>query len=402
MPKYCAGLEDPAGGAARPCLFAQDGRGGPAQPTGTRCVLCCVDTLQRALSSRVGKGNLQRLLKHWRRIKSPVYQAAFDLGSLCALSTNEQCLLRTRAGEESKFELRTSWLHKKKQRLKHFVMGRPIPAASPGISEGSQKYLKAAARWRQGNRDFRLHWTYVHYRKKEPFTNVKMKRKCRTHWRGKHTVARALRREWWKARRTLKAKYLASMAAGPPFRKSGLKWAMEEGILQAGIQVPLSSGAAHLCQPRWCFLTLAGDTLYFESFDDRKRFKTKQLQSAKVSINNAFGRVEYSIEQEEYVHEWDSIRNGVIFSPLCVGNMLERLGFKLQLLREYSAWPTGAISLLQIRSTTENSRFYDYWTALKSFEDRVYLLDAFRRGPALIGNMQHTVQIYTTYAVVPF
>ena len=178
---------------------------------------------------------------------------------------------------------------------------------------------------------------------------------------------------------------------------------MEEGLLETGIQVPLADGVVQLCQPRWSFLTPAGDVLYFESLDDRKSSKMKRLQSAKVSINNAIGRTEYAIDREEYVHDWNShiICNGVIFSPLCVGSMLERLGFKLQLLREYNASPTGAIGLLQIRSTTGRSDA-SYWAALIPFESRVYLLDAFQRKRALIENMQHAVQVYTTYAMVPF
>ncbi|CAE7258064.1 POL [Symbiodinium sp. CCMP2592] len=403
MPVYCAGFEDPAGGLARPCIFAHDGNGGRARPTGKRCMLCCLEKLQQALSSRVAKGNLHRLLKHWRRIGSPTYEAAFGLGSLCALSTNEHCLLRARAGEGCDFDLQTSWLHKKKQRLEHFVMGRPIPAASPDISQGSQKYLKAKAKWHKGNRDFRLHWRYRQYRVKEPFANIKTRCKRRTYWRGRNAIVRGMRRAWWRARRILKTKYLAAMAAGPPYNRSGLKWAVEEGLLETGIQVPLADGAVQLCQPRWSFLTPAGDVLYFESLDDRKSSKTKRLQSAKVSINNAFGRPEYAIDREEYVHDWSShmIRNGVIFSPPYVDSMLERLGFKLQLLREYSAWPAGASGLLQIRSTT-GSAAAGYWAALIPIEGRVYLLDAFQRGPALIENMQHAVQVYTTYAMVPF
>ena len=403
MPVYCAAFEDPAGGPARPCIFAADGNGGRAQPTGKRCMLCCLETLQRVLSVRVAKGNLQRLLKQWRRIGSPTYEAAFELGSLCALSTNNQCLLRARAGEEGHFDLSTSWLHKKKQRLEYFLMGRPIPAASPDISQGSRKFLKAEAKWYRGNQNVRLHYRYRNYRAKEPFANIKTTYKRRSYWRGKHAIARGMRRLWWSARRVLKTKYLAAMAAGPPFNRSGLKWAVEEGLLETGVQVPLADGVVQLCQPRWSFLTPARDVLYFESLDDRKSLKMKRLQSAKVSINNAFGRTEYVIDREEYVQDWNSdmIRNGVIFSPLYVGSMLERLGFKLQLLREYSAWPTGAIGLLQIRSTTGRPDA-GYWVALISFESRVYLLDSFQRKPALIENMQHAVQVYTTYAMVPF
>ena len=265
--------------------------------------------------------NLQRLLKQWRRIGSPTYEAAFELGSLCALSTNNQCLLRARAGEEGHFDLSTSWLHKKKQRLEHFLMGRPIPAASPDISQGSRKFLKAEAKWYRGNQNVRLHYRYRNYRAKEPFANIKTTYKRRSYWRGKHAIARGMRRLWWSARRVLKTEYLAATAAGPPFNRSGLKWAVEEGLLETGVQVLLADGVVQLCQPRWSFLTPARDVLYFESLDDRKSLKMKRLQSAKVSINNAFGRTEYVIDREEYVQDWNSdmTRNGVIFSPLYVG-----------------------------------------------------------------------------------
>ena len=317
--------------AAKPDrLFAQDGCGGPAQPTGKRCVLCCVEALHRTLSSRVGKGNLQRLLKHWRCIKSPVYEAAFELGSLCALSVGEQHLLRAKAGEESKLEKRNSWLHKKKQRLRNFLRGKPIPAASPRISEGSRKYSKDAAC--RDSKGWRQHWIYLQYRKQEPFANIKTNCKRRTYWRGKPAIVRGKRRAWWKVRRALKAKYFNSMAAGPPFHDASLKWAMEEGLLQAGTMVPLSMGIAYRRKPRWCFLTDAGDSLYFEGLEDRLDFQTQQLLSAEASVNNALAKTELVIDASETSslltergYDWYQhmlSHDQVIFSSLYVSNML--------------------------------------------------------------------------------
>ena len=229
MPVYCAGLEDPNGGAARPCIFAQDGMGGPAQPGKKRCSLCSLESLGGALASRVGKGNLVRQLKHWRQLGSPTYEAAFTLGLLCALPTSQQYSLRAKAGEAAKFLTSASWLHKKRKRLRHFLFGRPIPAASPSLSASSREYLQAAAsppgqRWR-------LHRAYMLRREMEPFSKVKTKCKRRTFWQGKPAIVRFHRRGWWRARRTLKTIYLSKLAEGPPLNIKALKWTVEEGLI---------------------------------------------------------------------------------------------------------------------------------------------------------------------------
>ena len=142
MPKYCLGLEDPAGGESRPCIFAQDGNGGRAQTSSGKrhCALCSLENLDQAFGSLVGKGNLQRQLKHWRRVGSPTYEAAFALGALAALSAGEQQLLRAKAGERGKFWKQSSWLHKRRLRLRHFLLGRPIPVAN--LSPRSHRYLQ--------------------------------------------------------------------------------------------------------------------------------------------------------------------------------------------------------------------------------------------------------------------
>ncbi|CAE7895608.1 unnamed protein product [Symbiodinium microadriaticum] len=192
MPRRCAGFQDPSDSGARPCLFASDGLGGPAQAKSSRsgrCVLCSVDALAQALESRVGKGNLVRRLRHWRRLGTPTYEAAFEFGSLLALSPHEQYGLREKAGEAARFRRQASWLHKGRQRLRHFLLGKPIPGGSPGMSASSQEYLQSKAS--SYCDDGHLHRIYMVYRKKEPFANVKSKCKGRTYWRGKLAIIRA-------------------------------------------------------------------------------------------------------------------------------------------------------------------------------------------------------------------
>ena len=145
MPRRCAGFLDPSHGGARPCVFVPDGLGGPAQANSSKarlCVLCSLDALAQQLDSRAGKGNLVRRLRRWswRRLGTPTYEAAFESGSLPALPPHEQHRLRQKAGEATKFRKQTSWLHKDRQRLTHFLLGKPIPGASPGMSTSSQEY----------------------------------------------------------------------------------------------------------------------------------------------------------------------------------------------------------------------------------------------------------------------
>ena len=163
MPKYCRGLQDPAGDEPRPCIFAQDGTGGRAQPGSSgkkHCALCSLESLDQALSSVIGKGNLQRQLKRWRQAGSPTYEAAFAFGSLCALSASKQQLLRAKAGEVAKFWRRSSWLHKRKPRLRHFLLGRPIPAAS---LDADSEYLSEiiAAGEMSGDQGWHLHFDLI-------------------------------------------------------------------------------------------------------------------------------------------------------------------------------------------------------------------------------------------------
>ena len=407
MPRRCAGFLDPSVGGTRPCVFAPDGLGGPAQANSSKarhCVLCSLDALAQALDSRAGKGNLVRRLKRWRRLGAPTYEAAFEFGSLLALPLHEQHRLRQKAGEATKLRRQTSWLHKDNQRLTHFLLGKPIPGASPGMSTSSQEYLQRKAS--SYCDDGRLHRIYMVYRKQEPFANIKSKCQSRTYWRGRLAIVRRKRCAWWKARRTLLAKYLASITRGPPFNSVGLKWAMEEGMLQAGAQVPLPT--PHYCQSQatW-YLTTTGDSMYFERFRE-KICPQGQLDSAVCTINNALGREESWIDQgdaqkhlEEKGYEWyrHMIQNGVIFSPLWVSSNLERLGFKLQMWRRQEPeWPPGVTSLLQIRG--DRRTYKEYWVALKSCNSEIYLLDSFRSTPVVLSNWKRALEAHPTYALV--
>ena len=123
MPHRCHGLEDPAGGTPRPCIFAADGKGGPAEVKRTRdgksCAFCCPDAFARACGSPAGKGNITKHLKQWRESGSPCYEAVFAFGIPgLVLPDAKQHDLRRRAGEVPTFNASISWLHKKKARLK--------------------------------------------------------------------------------------------------------------------------------------------------------------------------------------------------------------------------------------------------------------------------------------------
>ena len=414
MPKYCRGLQDPAGGEPRPCIFAQDGTGGRAQPGSSgkkHCTLCSLESLDQALSSVIGKGNLQRQLKRWRQAGSPTYEAAFAFGSLCVLSASEQQLLRAKAGEVPKFWRRSSWLHKRKPRLSHFLLGRPIPAAS---LDADSEYLSEviAAREMSGDRSWRLHVDFDRYRKMEPFSNVKTKHKGRTWWRGKVAWMRRCRSAWWRAHRALKANYLAAVARGPPFNNKGMFWAMKERFLQAGSKIALSCSDPQECYPRWYFLTKAGDSLFFETLPEDMDFGTKQVQSATCSMHNALGQAPLLLDTSEtinllcdrgygwYTHMLTHYHS--ILSPLVLGTCLERAGFKLEPWDKYAEWPAGATGLLQTRGNINKK----YWAALKSCESRyadrtVYLLDCFQSMPVKIINWKHALQVNRTYAVFP-
>lgn len=226
MPQRCLGLADPAGGPSRPCIFAADGRGGAARlyhkRDGMRCVFCCPDAFARACATRIGKGHLTRRLKMWRQAKSPVYQAAFDLGMPGALlSPDLQLKLRRRAGEGPKFDQRASWLHKKKSRLKALVRGKRI-LEEPKLSRtGADFLLMCNSNLRPLKVDRRLKMLRPYVRRYD---------KIRRRAKNKGWSNRRMRREWRKVRREIQK--LASLflpAAFPP----AVHWATDEGILSA-------------------------------------------------------------------------------------------------------------------------------------------------------------------------
>eukprot|EP00435_Cladocopium_sp_Y103_P030611 s2508_g7.t1 len=229
MPQRCHGLEDPAGGSPRPCIFAADGCGKASalhhQRDGQRCPFCCPEAFDRANSSRLGKRNITNRLKAWQADKNPVYEAAFTFGiPRLLLSFDAQQQLRRRAGELPRFQKKISWAHKTKTRLQALRHGKPIPAA-PTLSEAGHRFL-CQCRRRFDQRcldegDFWLPWVqelrfqvrkYDKYRRAEPGASV------------------IWRRAWWKLRRELRKRLQPAVAKGKPFA-AAIEWAAAEGII---------------------------------------------------------------------------------------------------------------------------------------------------------------------------
>ncbi|CAE7776132.1 POL [Symbiodinium sp. CCMP2592] len=410
MPRYCHGFEDPSGDGARPCIFSQDGRGGPAQTSNKSCVLCSLESLELALGSRVARGNLIRQLKHWRQVGSPTYEAAFGLGSLCVLSASEQCGLRAKAGERPNFKPSSSWLHKKQRRLRQFLLGRAIPRTS--LSTRSRKYVQSASSQRSGGQSWILHYYYVHNRKMAHRLATALKKVAGgTVWKGKKASLRGYRQRWWRARRELRRRYseLMAMAEGPLLSCRAAKWAIEEDILQAGFRVPLSDRMSCQNHPQWRFLAETGHILYFQSPHESLDFAQKQLASATCSINNALGRptcditlqtAQRLLKARGSEHDWRMCvkQDGKILSPFAVGCALEQIGFKLQYCSDPSIWPAGAQSLLQIRGDQNSGN--EHWAALTSCDGRIYVLDCFQGKPELVMNWHPDLQPCETYAVL--
>ncbi|CAE7296014.1 POL [Symbiodinium sp. CCMP2592] len=402
------GDEDPSGIGSRPCIFSQDGRGGPAQSSRKSCALCSLENLQLALDSRIAKGNLVRQLKQWRRNGSPTYEAAFGMGSLCVLSTSEQYGLRAKAGQPPKFKPSWSWLHKKSPRLKHFLLGRPILRANPSMSSSSRQYVKAASSPRSGIGSWRLLSAYVGCRKAAQRIAAATKKDARgSFWQGKKAMLRVYRRRWWLARRRLKRRYSALMVrTEKPFLSyKAAKWAIEENILQAGFRVQISRQN----HPQWKFLTETGSLLFFQSLNESLGLAQKQLATATCSVNNALGRQACDItlqgaqdllKARGYEHDWCTFlrQGGRILSPLVVDCALEKSGFKLQHCQNLEVWPAGAQSILQIRG--DRNSCHERWVALISCHSRIYLLDCFQDEPEPTVNCQLGVQPCDTYAVI--
>ena len=246
MPQRCIGFADPSGGQARPCIFARDGLGHPARVLrgrdGDRCVFCCPAALERALLNRVAKGHLMKRLKTWCKRGSPVYAAAFSFGALEALPEDTQCTLRWKAGEKPRLNLRTSWLHKNRQRLVRLLFGRPIPKAKPmsrdverfgWLCEDFKGRPAAHYAWVQAVRlEVRV---LCRARRKETEAakeqRVKQCMQVRGGWRGWGAVeARKRRRDWWRCSRVLRVKLSPRLAQGPPY-PIPVQWAIQFGVL---------------------------------------------------------------------------------------------------------------------------------------------------------------------------
>ncbi|CAE7565919.1 unnamed protein product [Symbiodinium natans] len=227
MPQYCAGFQDPSGGSAAPCIFAKDGKGGRAyikrKRDGNCCAFCCVQALEHALNSRFGTRHIVRRLIGWQKQGSPTYKAAFVMSSLVVLPEARQIRLRYKAGERSRFLQTTSWLHKRKVRLRRLLSGRPPPQITK-LSEESEQFLRACKYYgRADHPSTDCAWVKLLHK------DVAAVSHHRQQLRRLGNRSRHHRRAWWKLRRTIR-KCLLPYAQGPPYLIP-VAWAMEEAIL---------------------------------------------------------------------------------------------------------------------------------------------------------------------------
>ena len=225
MPQRCHGLEDPAGGTPRPCIFAADGKGGPAAVKrlrdGKSCAFCCPDAFARACGSRAGNGNITKHLKQWRESGSPCYEAVFTFGIPgLVLPHAKQRDLRRRAGQPLAFNTSTSWLHKKKARLKAFLHGKPIPDA-PELSQAGLHFVWQC-RSEQGKRMCKVKgWPKMLRRQVQRYGQLRAIEPKAT---------RRVRQQWWSLRRQLKKHLLPIAALGRP-SPPVVAWAIDEKII---------------------------------------------------------------------------------------------------------------------------------------------------------------------------
>lgn len=222
MPQFCVGLTDPAGGPARRCIFAVDGRGGPSvlrhKRDGPQCAFCSYEALLRACGSRIGKGHIIRRLKKLRAMRSPTYEAAFSIGMIgLAFSPEMQLKIRRSAGERPTFRRKISWVHRTKTRLETLLRGKLVPQA-PLLSPNAQDFFKQCVKNLPPDK---LHRT------------VKILRyhvRCYTKLRQRSHLQNSgpqLRREWWKLRRSLKHYFSSSQVSFP----AAVAWAIDGGLL---------------------------------------------------------------------------------------------------------------------------------------------------------------------------
>lgn len=230
MPQLCRGLQCPAGGPPRPCIFAANGKGGRNGVEGKRsgfgCAFCCPEAFDKACNSRCGKGNLTRRLKEWREKGSPVFKAAFTLGMPGLLLPLElQHKLRRMAGERPKFNKRRSWPHRKQARLQFFRRGKPIPP-QPELNEVATRFLLDCEnnRGRQNPKGF---WVEKLRYKVREYARLRRQEPAPT----------KVRRKWWRLRRELQQLLLPPLAEGPP-DVSAIEWAAAEGIVTVALQNP--------------------------------------------------------------------------------------------------------------------------------------------------------------------
>ncbi|CAJ1346674.1 unnamed protein product, partial [Effrenium voratum] len=235
VPQRCAGLEDPAGGGPRACSFEAGGGGKPAAVRktrdGPRCALCSPEALDRAVSSRIGRGNLTRA--------PPAYEAAFEFGALLLLPNPVLRRLRLAAGERTKFSRKRSWVHKKKSRLRSVVFGRPVLADCDREQEHASRDFARATLLEKATsaaRRDKLLREYFGYRDTQP--EVK----------GSAKVLRRRRRAWWSARRWIgaQAERLRSGARG------ARRWLAEAGAA-ARETPPLTAFVRFWGSARWAF-----------------------------------------------------------------------------------------------------------------------------------------------------
>ncbi|CAE7332826.1 unnamed protein product [Symbiodinium sp. CCMP2592] len=244
MPSRCLGFEDPALGPARDCTFARDGRGGRAHVKKTssdgRCMFCSIPALQKAFESRVGKGNIVAQLKGWREAGSPTYEFALAHSSLVALDPAQLLWLRYSAGERTKFDLQNSWLHKKMQRLTHFVLGRPA-MRTPRLSDAAAAFVRHCRYYGQRNTPDGYpknnQWIELVGKDVVKINDYGKEIKHKKAWKGRspwsmQKTVRAHRQAWWRAHRKIRGLLMDSVSRGQPVYQPLLSWAFENKVIR--------------------------------------------------------------------------------------------------------------------------------------------------------------------------
>ena len=235
MPQHCRGMDDPAGGSPRPCIFATNGLGGPSRVgsrrrDGAQCAFCCPAAFERASGTRLGKRHLTKRLKQWRESKSPTYEAAFTFGIPgLLLPFGLQLKLRHRAGEKPNFPKGRSWLHKKPSRLEVYLHGKPIPGA-PDLSLPAIHFLTDCQK--QIKRSHK-HWLCRRLRAPIWHYNNLRAREAKL-MRNSLKVKKRLRQEWWKQRRDIQKVFLKLVAEGRRADRvveTAVVWATDEALL---------------------------------------------------------------------------------------------------------------------------------------------------------------------------